>query len=84
MRRIFIFGIILSLLFVSPSYLDAGLNKRDYDMIKVAFMNGCFRMLKITEDEEKLKLIKASTGAMMELILTETDKYMEEIEGLNK
>jgi len=53
-------------------------------MIKVAFMNGCFRMLKITKDEEKLKLIKASTGSMMELILTETDKYMEEIESLNR
>lgn len=80
----YIFGItiIFALVFLFPRYLSASLTEREYDMIKDAFINGYARALSL--DVEKIRSLKGNTNDMREFVMSETEKYMEEVLELNK
>ena len=84
MKRMLIYGILFFLLFLFPPQLNALLNIRDYDLIKVAYMNGCFRALSVLDDKDKLTTLMEKPGAAMEFVLNETDQYMKKVSELNK
>ena len=84
MKRMLIYGILFFLLFLFPPQLNALLNIRDYDLIKVAYMNGCFRALSVIDDKDKLTILREKPGAAMEFVLNETDQYMKKVSELNK
>ena len=54
------------------------------NLIKVAYMNGCFRALSIIDDKDKLTILREKPGAAMEFVLNETDQYMKKVSELNK
>ena len=83
MRKKFIM-VMLCILILTPSALDAGLSKRDFKMIRVAFFNGCLRTLQIVQDEAILARINANREAMMEILLFEAEAYMKKLETINK
>ena len=68
--------------FLVPSYLSADLTKTDYEMIRVAFMNGYIRALRL--DVERIQALKRSEEDLRKFVILQADRYMEEVVDLNK
>jgi hypothetical protein len=65
-----------------PSEVSGGLTTREYDMIKAAFINGYARALRL--DMEEIESLVQDGEKMKEFVLSEADKYMQEVLSLNK
>jgi len=74
--------IIFALVFLFPRYLSARLTEREYDMIKDAFINGYARALSL--DVERIRSLKGNIPDMRKFVMSEAEKYMEEVLELNK
>jgi hypothetical protein len=81
-KRMRIFSGVFCLFFLLPSYLSADLTKTDYEMIRVAFMNGYIRALRL--DVERIQALKRSEEDLRKFVILQADRYMEEVVNLNK
>ena len=81
-KRMRIFSGVFFLFFLLPSYLSADLTKTDYEMIRVAFMNGYIRALRL--DVERIQALKRSEEDLRKFVILQADRYMEEVVDLNK
>lgn len=81
-RRLITTGAALCLFVLFPSYLSAGLNSFQSEIIKIAFMNGFVRAL--YEEEHVLREIKGNKQIMEKVVNTEAEKYMEEVTAMNR
>ena len=80
--RLIRFWIIFIAVFLYASPLAAGLSDFHYRIIEIAFMNGYASVLKY--DLEKIKSLKESTDEMKRYAKLEVDRYMLEVDELNR
>lgn len=76
-----ILSCIISLFLLFPSYLAAGLAKDEYEMMRTAFMNGYVRALRL--DIETIQSLKRNKEELKKFVISEADRYMEEVLNLN-
>lgn len=76
-----IISCIFSLFLILPSYFAAGLTKDKYEMMRVAFMNGCVRALRL--DIETIQSLKGNKEKLKKFVISEADRYMEKVLNLN-
>ena len=81
-RKMITAGAALCLFVLFPSYLSAGLNSFQSEIIKVPFMNGFVRAL--YAEEQVLRKIKGNQQIMEKVVNTEAEKYMEEVTAMNR
>jgi len=81
-KRMLRLGGIFTLFFLFPSYLAADLGSQNYEMIRTAFINGYVRALRL--DIETIESLKTNTDDMKKFVLSEAEKYMEEVSQLNR
>ena len=65
-----------------PSELCGGMTTREYDMIRTGFINGYARALRL--DTQQIETLKHDRKKMKEFVLSEAEKYMQEVLSLNK
>ena len=82
LKRMIIFSCIFSLFLIFPSYFAAGLTKDEYEMMRVAFMNGYVRALRL--DMDKIKALKKNKKDLRRFVLSQAERYMEEVANLNR
>jgi hypothetical protein len=81
-QRMLRLGGIFTLFFLFPSYLAADLGSQNYEMIRTAFINGYVRALRL--DIETIESLKTNTDDMKKFVLSEAEKYMEEVSQLSR
>ena len=81
LKRMIIFSCIFSLFLIFPSYFAAGLTKDEYEMMRVAFMNGYVRALRL--DIETIQSLKRNKKELKKFVISEADRYMKEVLNLN-
>lgn len=79
--KIMIFSCIISLFLLFPSYLAADLAEDEYEMMRVAFMNGYVRALRL--DIETIQSLKGNKEELKKFVISEADRYMEKVLNLN-
>jgi len=81
-KNILVPAIIFGSLLLFPSNMSGHLSKDDYEMIRMAFLNGYVRALNL--DIEKIKSLKGHTDHLKRFVLSEAEKYMKEVSDLNR
>ena len=81
-KNILVFAVIFGSVLLSPSNINGYLSKIDYEMIRMAFLNGYVRALNL--DIEKIKSLKGHTDHLKRFVLSEAEKYMKEVSDLNR
>ena len=81
-KRITISGIILGILFLSPSTLPAELSSYNYEIIQIAFMNGYVNALET--DLETIKSLKENRAKMRIYSNLAVSRYMQKVSDLNQ
>jgi hypothetical protein len=62
--------------------MNGHLSKDDYEMIRLAFLNGYVRALNL--DIEKIKSLKGNANDLKRFVLSEAERYMKEVSDLNR
>jgi hypothetical protein len=78
----FVFAVIFGWLLFLPSNMSGQLSKNDYEMIRMAFLNGYVRALNL--DIEKIKYLKGKADDLKRFVLAEAEEYMKEVSRLNR
>ena len=60
----------------------SGLNKKELNIIKIAFMNGFIEALKLSTEEKKR--LENDMVAMQKAVESAAERYLEMVENLNK
>jgi hypothetical protein len=81
-KNILVCLIIIGSLLLFPSNMSGHLSKDDYEMIRLAFLNGYVRALNL--DIEKIKSLKGNANDLKRFVLSEAEKYMKEVSDLNR
>ena len=58
------------------------LNKKELNIIKIAFMNGFIEALKFSNEEKKR--LESDMAALQEAVESAVERYLEKVENLNK
>ena len=81
-KNILVFTVIFGSVLLFPSNMSGHLSKDDYEMIRMAFLNGYVRALNL--DIEKIKSLKENADDLKRFVLSEAEKYMKEVSELNR
>ena len=68
LKRMIIFSCIFSLFLIFPSYFAAGLTMDEYEMMRVAFMNGYVRALRL--DIETIQSLKGNKEELKKFVIS--------------
>jgi len=80
--KIIIVVIVISILFGSLTTAYSVLSRKDYSIIRVAFMNGYVEALKLNI-EEKIKL-ENDQVLLAQKVKSAAENYLAKVEGLNR
>ena len=81
-KNILVFAVLFGSVLLFPSNINGYLPKDDYEMIRMAFLNGYVGALNL--DIEKIKSLKEHTVRLKRFVLSEAEKYMKEVSDLNR
>ena len=81
MRRLIIAWGVFGLVLLFSTCLSADLSNTRQEIIRIAYMNGCARVL--SSDIEEIKYLKQSTDRMRRYVEAETIRYMRQVAYLN-
>ena len=81
-RNILVLAVIFGSVLLFTSNMSGHLSKDDYEMIRMAFLNGYVRALNL--DMEKIKSLKGNVNDLKRFVLSEAEKYMKEVSVLNR
>ena len=82
--RICFISIMLCLFLTLPANIDAQLQNRDFEVIRIAFMNGCIRTFEEVQDEKQFQILKKDRAELKRFVQFKASEYMEELHALNK
>ena len=80
--QIIIVAIVLSILFGSLTTAYSVLSRKDYSIIRIAFMNGYIEALKLTVEEKKR--LENDNVLLAKTVKSAAENYLAKVEGLNQ
>ena len=82
--RICFIWMTIGLLISFPANLHSEIQERDYNIIRVAFMNGCIETFHELKDEKEFQKLKEDEVALKAFVRDLAERYMSGIIQLNR
>ena len=80
--KIIIVVLLISILLGSLTTAYSVLSRKDYSIIRIAFMNGYVEALKL--DDEKKKMLEKDSVLLAKTVKSAAEDYLTKVEGLNR
>ena len=80
--KIIIIVLLISILLGSLTTAYSVLSRKDYSIIRIAFMNGYLEALKL--DNEKKTMLENDKALLTKTVQAASENYLTKVEGLNQ